>query len=101
MKPGAIFVNISRGENIDEQALVGALECGHISGAYLDVFTGSEEGELPPPALSVLPNVIITPHIASRTDTAMPNTMDLFCENLRRFLDGKPLKNVVNWQRGY
>ena len=101
MKPGAIFVNISRGENTDEQALADAIESGHLGGAYLDVFTGSEEGEQPPPALSSLPNVVITPHIAARADTPMPNTVDLFCSNLRRFLDGQPLENVVDWQRGY
>jgi phosphoglycerate dehydrogenase-like enzyme len=101
MKPGAIFVNISRGENIDEEALASAIESGHLSGAYLDVFTGSEEGEQPPSALSALPNVLITPHIAARADAPMPNTMDLFCNNLRRYLDGQPLENIVDWHRGY
>jgi len=98
MKLGAIFVNISRGENIDEEALAAAIESGHLSGAYLDVFTGSEEGEQPPAALS---NVLITPHIAARADAPMPNTMDLFCNNLRRYLDGQPLENIVDWHRGY
>jgi phosphoglycerate dehydrogenase-like enzyme len=101
MKPGAIFVNISRGENTDEHALASTIASGHLAGAYLDVFTGSEEGEQPPVELSSLPNVVITPHIASRADTPMPNTMDLFCSNLRRFLDGQPLENIVDWQRGY
>lgn len=101
MKPGAIFVNISRGENTDEHALASAVASGHLAGAYLDVFTGSEEGEQPPVELSALPNVVITPHIASRADAPMPNTMDLFCSNLRRFLDGQPLENIVDWRRGY
>lgn len=100
-KPGAIFINVARGEIVDEPALIAALESGHLGGAYLDVFQGSEEGEEPPDVLMSQPNVIITPHIGARADVPQTFSLKLFCENLRRFLDGKPLENVVDWKRGY
>lgn len=101
MKPGAIFINVSRGEIVNEDALIAALESGALGGAYLDVFQGSEEGEEPPARLMAQPNVIITPHIAARADVPQQFSMNFFCDNLRNLLDGKPIENVVNWERGY
>lgn len=101
IKPGAIFINVARGEIVDEDALVAALASGHLAGAYLDVFQGSEEGEEPPAALMSLPNVVITPHIAVRADIPQAFSLDLFCQNLRKFLDGEQIENVVDWARGY
>jgi len=48
-----------------------------------------------------LPNVVITPHIAVRADVPQAFSLDLFCQNLRKFLDGEQIENVVDWARGY
>jgi phosphoglycerate dehydrogenase-like enzyme len=101
MKQGAILVNIARGEIIDEPALAEAIRSGKLAGAYLDVFAGEEEGALPPNELMSLTNVVMTPHITYRSDVPQLFAMDLFCDNLRRLLDGKPLVNLVDWERGY
>jgi glyoxylate/hydroxypyruvate reductase A len=101
MKPGAIFINVARGEIVDEDALVAALESAHLSGAYMDVFQGSEEGKEPPRRLMSLPNVVVTPHIAVRADIPQAFSLDLFCQNLRKLLDGEQIENVVDWARGY
>ena len=100
MKPGSVFVNVARGEIVDEDALAAALEGGHLRGAALDVYVG--EFERPPPArLWSDPRVLITPHVSGASDDERHRAIDLFCENLRAYLDGKPLRNVIDWQRGY
>jgi phosphoglycerate dehydrogenase-like enzyme len=87
LKPTAILVNIARGQVIDEDALIAALREGRIAGAALDVF---REEPLPPSSpLWDLPNVIINPHSASTADTEDRKITDMFCENLRYYLDGK------------
>jgi glyoxylate/hydroxypyruvate reductase len=100
MKPGSIVVNVARGEIIDEEALADALEAGHLRGAALDVYVG--EFERPPPArLWSNPRVLITPHTSSISDADQHGGIDLFCENLRAYLAGQPLHNVIDWARGY
>jgi glyoxylate/hydroxypyruvate reductase A len=100
MKPGSVIVNVARGEIIDEDALADALESGHLRGAALDVYVG--EFERPPPArLWSNPRVLITPHTSSMSDADRHGSIDLFCENLRAYLAGKPLSNVIDWARGY
>jgi phosphoglycerate dehydrogenase-like enzyme len=100
MKPDAVLVNVARGEIIDEDALADALASGHLRGAALDVYVG--EFERPPPLrLWSNPRVLITPHVSSATDVNRHGGMDLFCDNLRAYLDGKPLRNVIDWKRGY
>jgi phosphoglycerate dehydrogenase-like enzyme len=100
MKPGVILVNVARGEIIDEPALVAALERGHLRGVVLDVYNG--EFEHPPlPQLWHDPRVLITPHISGASDQDRHGAIDLFCTNLRAFIDGSPLENVIDWQRGY
>jgi len=99
MKPGAVIINIARGAIIDEQALVRALRGGWIAGAALDVFQPE-----PLPAESDLwglENVILTPHISGGTPRYMARAVELFCENLRQYLAGEPLRNVVDPARGY
>src|SRR3972149_5358216 len=99
MKPTAVIVNIARGAIIDEPALVRALKEGWIAGAALDVFT---KEPLPPESeLWGLENVIITPHISGGTPRYMELAVELFCGNLRRYLAGQPLRNVVDVRRGY
>jgi len=99
MRPPAYFVNISRGEIVDEAALIRALKEGWIAGAGLDVFT---EEPLPDDSpFYSLDNVILTPHISAATAVYNDRATDLFAENLRRYLAGKPLLNQVDKQRGY
>ena len=100
MKPGSVLVNVARGEIIDEDALYDALQQGHLRGVALDVYVG--EFERPPAArLWQDERVLITPHISGGSDESRHGGIDIFCANLRAYLDGQPLRNVIDWQRGY
>ena len=99
MKPNAVIINIARGRVIDQEALVRALREGRLAGAALDVTTPE-----PLPSgheLWDVPNVMITPHISGGTPRYMERAVDLFCDNLRRYANGEPLRNVVDPSRGY
>ena len=99
MKPGAVLINVGRGQLVDEAALVDALRSGHLGGAALDVFASE-----PLPAgspLWSLPNVLVTPHSMSTALEENDRLVDLFCDNLRRYLAGEPLRNVFDRERGY
>jgi phosphoglycerate dehydrogenase-like enzyme len=100
MKEGSVLVNVARGEIVDEHALLDALRRDRLRGVVLDVYDG--EFEHPPPAeLWSDPRVLITPHVSGASDDERHGAIDLFCDNLRAYLDGKPLQNVIDWQRGY
>ncbi|MGB7422175.1 MAG: D-glycerate dehydrogenase [Comamonas sp.] len=86
MKPTATIVNIGRGGLIDENALVLALEAGRLAAAGLDVFEGEPRVN---PALLTLPNVVLTPHIASATVLTRLAMADLAADNLIAFFDGR------------
>lgn len=93
MKPGAFFVNTSRGAVVDTGALVDALQSGRLAGAYLDVF---EEEPLPAAhPLWRLDNVLITPHAADQVADWPGRFAAFFADNLQRWLDGEPLLNRV------
>ena len=99
MKPGAIFISVGRGASTVTSALLAALESGRLYGAGLDV-TDPE----PLPADSPLwqmNNVIITPHVAAASPASMQRTAIIAAENLRRYVDGGNLLNVVDMQAGY
>jgi glyoxylate/hydroxypyruvate reductase len=99
LKPSAVLINIARGAVVDAAAMVDALRSGRLAGAALDV-TSPE----PLPADSPLwdmPNVLITPHSMSTAYDENQRLVDLFCDNLRRYLAGEPLRNVFNTSRGY
>jgi phosphoglycerate dehydrogenase-like enzyme len=99
MKPTALLVNIARGDICDEAALVRALGEKRIAGAALDVF---HREPLPPDSpLWHLPNAFISPHISGLTPHYDARAAALFEENLRRYLVGEPLYNVVDKGRGY
>ncbi len=99
MKPTAYIINIARGSVIDEAALTKALKEKWIAGAGLDVF---EKEPLPQDSeLWTLPNVIITPHVAGLMPDYNARAMEVFCENLRRYLAGEPLLNMIDRTRGY
>jgi len=101
MKPSAVLVNVSRGEVIDEEALIEALGQGRLRGAVLDVYEGELDGKPPRPELMRAPNVVLTPHVSAGGSAPDDRLMRLFCENLRRFLDDRPLLNLVDRERGY
>jgi len=102
MPEHATLVNIARGEEVDEEALVEAVETGSISGAVLDVQAGELEGRPPLPAMVEHPRILLTPHLSWMGDRSGPEVgRQVFADNLRRYLDGEPLLNVVDRQRGY
>lgn len=101
MKEGAVLINVGRGTAVDTEALCDALESGHLGGAALDV-TDPE----PLPAdhrLWNMPNTIITPHVSG--GWSLPETFErivrISAENLRRYFNGEPLKNVVDRETRY
>ena len=99
MKRGAILVNVARGPVVVESDLVAALRSGHLGGAGLDV---TEVEPLSPDSpLWDLPSVIITPHVGAQSIRRADDTTELVCENLRRYLTGRPLLNLVDKRLGY
>lgn len=99
LKPNAFLIDISRGGIVDQSALYSVLKDKRIAGAALDVFQ-----EEPLPAdhpFWKLSNVIITPHISGNTPYYDQRALALFSENLQRYLEGLPLYNVMNPERGY
>jgi D-3-phosphoglycerate dehydrogenase len=97
MRKGAILVNASRGPVVDENALVAALESGHLGGAGLDVFE-----EEPTPAgnpLRRMENVFFSPHVGGWTFEAEARVLEIVRDNLSRVLDGEEPANVVNGVR--
>ena len=100
MKSDGVLVNVARGEIVDEDALFNALQRNHLRGAVLDVYVGEFE-RTPPSRLWSDPRVLITPHISAASDQSNHGAVDIFCENVRAYLDGKPLRNVIDWERGY
>ena len=100
MRPDTILVNVARGEIIDEDALIAALDAGKLRGVGLDVYIGEFE-HAPDPRLWDDERVLITPHISGGTDVPLHQVVALFCENLRAYLARRLLVNVIDWQRGY
>jgi len=100
MKPGAILVNVARGEIIDEEALIAALAADKLAGVALDVYQGEFERE-PGRRLWDDERVLITPHVSSGGDILQHRGIELFCENLRAYLDDRPLTNIIDWAIGY
>lgn len=99
MKSSAVLINIARGAVVDEAALIDALKGKQIGGAALDVF---EQEPLPADSpLWQLDNVIISPHVAGNSRTYHQKAAAVFIENLQRYLDGSPLLNQLQPDRGY
>lgn len=99
LRPSAYLINIARGEIINTDALIAALEQGRLAGATLDVVP---EEPLPPEhPLWRTPNVWITPHISSSSPRTSERVIAIFLENVRRDIAGQPLVNVVDLQAGY
>lgn len=99
MKPDAVLINVSRGGIVEEEALVSALRSGELRGAGLDVFAREP---LPPESpLWDFENVVVTPHSGAVSPRFWDRETELIVENLRRYLEGEPLVNLVNKERGY
>ena len=99
MKPDACLINVGRGAQVDESALVEALRARRIAGAALDVF---EREPLPADSpLWGVENLLITPHNAGLTEKLWHRHYELFSDNLRRYLARQPLRFVVDKQKGY
>lgn len=94
MKPGVGFVNIGRGELVDEPALISSLQSGHVSCAGLDVF--AEEPLSTDSPLWDMPNVIITPHASGQSDRSLLRAEEIFVTNVERFVAGDQLINEVD-----
>jgi phosphoglycerate dehydrogenase-like enzyme len=99
MRPHAVFVNIGRGATVDEPALIEALEGSVIAGAALDVFAVEPLPDESP--LWRMPNVLVSPHRAGDHEGWADDVVTLFMDNLRRFVAGEPLRNVVDVELGY
>ncbi len=99
MKHGAYLINIARGRILQDQAMLAALDSGQLGGAFLDA--------LDPEPLPVshpywgAPNVTVTPHDSHSSEYIGDNIVELFCNNLRRWLGDEPLSNRINRSRGY
>ncbi|MDA1050756.1 MAG: D-2-hydroxyacid dehydrogenase [Planctomycetota bacterium] len=99
MKPGAILINVARGPVVDEAALVDALESGQLSAAGVDVTEVEPLPEASP--LWEMSNVIITPHVGAQSAKRADDATELFCDNLKRYLRGERLRNVVDKELGF
>ncbi len=99
MKPSAMVINVARGTLIDEAALSDALTAGRLGGAGLDVFTREPLDASSP--LWTTPRTILTPHTSAFDGDYWTPAVDLFLENWHRFVNGEPLQNLVDAQRGY
>ena len=99
MKPTGVFYNLGRGASVDTHALIQALETGILKAAALDTF---EEEPLPPEnPLWKTKNLFITPHIGGPIPHYSHLLTEIFIDNLRRSLDGRPLGTVVDKAKGY
>ena len=96
---GCYFINVSRGKVVDEDALIAALKSGKLAGAGLDVtYTEPCPSDNP---LWTLPNVILTSHTAGASQNIAKRAMQTFLDNMHRYVNGEPLINVVDKEKGY
>ncbi|MET0309052.1 MAG: D-2-hydroxyacid dehydrogenase [Sphingomonas sp.] len=100
LKPSAWIVNVGRGELIDQDALIEAVAKRRVAGAFLDTVTPE-----PLPAdhpLRTTPNILLSMHLSGRSQTRMfLRSAELFVENLKAFVEGRPLRNEVDLAAGY
>ncbi len=96
---GAVVANVGRGTIVDQPALIEALQSGALGGAVLDVF---DPEPLPADSpLWTLENAIVAPHTAARSFLENERIVELFCDNLRRYAAGLPLRNTIDTQEFY
>ena len=99
MKSSSYLINMGRGQTIVEEALLKALKNHWVAGAGLDAY---EEEPLPvTSSLWDIPNLILSPHVSGRLNDYNVRSTELFCDNLKRYCEGKRLKHIVNKELGY
>ena len=98
-KRGSWLINVARGGLVDERALSRALNDQLLGGAVLDTFREEPLADNSP--FYRLPNCIVTPHTSWSSSAVVPRTLEVFCENLRLYRAGEPLKHVVDPEAGY
>ena len=101
MKQGSYIVNVGRGNSIDQDAVIDALNAGHLAGAALDVFRTEPVPENDPAWTT--PGLLFTPHCSGKMTMAYTRDtlVNTFCENLTRFCSGEPMVHVVDRDLGY
>lgn len=99
MKPTALFVNVTRGEIFDADALMAAIRSGKLAGAGLDVAPMEPLPSDHP--LWTTPNVVMTPHTAGASQFRISRNLDRFCRNIGHFVAGRPLEGQIDKQRGF
>jgi len=100
MKNTSVFINIGRGDLVDDEVLVEALRNGELAHAILDVF--EQEPLSQTHSFWTMENITLTPHLSSRTTEYLPRAFGIFTENLSNYLEGsKELKNIVDPFKGY
>lgn len=101
MKQGALFINIGRGNAVDQDALKKALQSGHLAGAAIDVATPEPLPESDP--LWEAPNLLVTPHVSGgyHAQSTWDAIIAISCRNLEHFIKGEPLENIVDRETGY
>ncbi len=99
MRRGAYFVNVTRGETVDSDALVRAVASGHLGGAGLDV---AHQEPLPADhALWTTPNLVMTPHTAGASQFRLQRNLDRFCRNIAHYRAGEPLEGAIDKEAGF
>jgi D-3-phosphoglycerate dehydrogenase len=99
LRKDAIVINMARGPLVVETDLVAAIKSGHLAGAGLDV---TDPEPLPETSeLWDLPNVIVTPHVGGQSATRIDDITRFFCDNLRRYVRGMPLRNLIDKRLGF
>lgn len=99
MKHGSIFINISRGANVDEQALIETLQSGHLGGAAIDVF--HNEPLEPESPLWDMENVLVTPHLSGLSPYYFTRSSEYFIKSYKLYREGKELPNLVSLTERY
>jgi glyoxylate/hydroxypyruvate reductase len=92
------WAKVANAVSISGRLVALALQCDHLRGAALDVYVGEFE-HTPMSRLWSDPRVLITPHVSSASDQDRHGAINLFCDNLRAYLEGG--RNVIDWERGY
>ena len=99
MRDHALLINVTRGDIVDGPSLLDALRRGEIGGAGLDTSPGEPLDDDHP--LWNMENVVVTPHTAGGSPVRVARIVDVFCDNLRRYLDGRQLTGVIDKRKGY
>ena len=99
MRNHALLINVTRGDIVDGPSLLEALEKGAIGGAGLDTSPGEPLSDDHP--LWNMENVVVTPHTAGGSPVRVARIVDVFCDNLSRYLEGRPLTGVIDKRKGF